>query len=194
MGSAARTASVSDVLPAGTVGSQCKRPSRQGRERIAALHKILSRIHAIHHAKGTATNVTFADVKAKVLRSKPRCGGSAPALFVFTLKFGGGQTRHLLNETEAFVRGHGYGTRVLGPRLVLVRVELKDHDYCGLGTYFPNSRISGCFRVLFQPVASRSLRFGDVFVQDIWILPFCTSGLWTTHLKRHLACCREIRA
>ena len=76
--------------------------------------KILSRIQAIHKARGPDCSVTFTDVKADVLRSKPRCSASAPALFMFTLKFCGGQTGHLLAETEAFVRGHGFGTRVLG--------------------------------------------------------------------------------
>ena len=76
--------------------------------------KILARIQAIHKASGPARSVTFTDVKADVLRSKPRCSSSAPALFMFTLKFCGGQTGHFLAETEAFVRGHGFGTRVLG--------------------------------------------------------------------------------
>eukprot|EP00439_Symbiodinium_sp_Y106_P003240 s10187_g1.t1 len=73
--------------------------------------------------------VTYHDVKDAVLRSKPRAAATVPALFVFTLRYSGGQLGHLLHETEKFVRGHGHNSRVLGPEIYEgLNTELKGRD------------------------------------------------------------------
>ncbi|CAE7945745.1 unnamed protein product, partial [Symbiodinium necroappetens] len=75
------------------------------------------------------SNVTYQDIKDVVLRSKPRSAGTVPALFVFTLRYSGGQSAHLLHETEKFVRAHGFNSRLLGPDTYeALNTELKSRD------------------------------------------------------------------
>ncbi|CAE7684490.1 unnamed protein product [Symbiodinium sp. CCMP2592] len=73
--------------------------------------------------------VAYNDVKDAVLRSKPRAAGTVPALFVFTLRYSGGQAGHLLQETERFVRGQGHNSRALGPDVFeALNVESRGRD------------------------------------------------------------------
>ena len=73
--------------------------------------------------------VAYHDVKDTVLRSKPRAAATVPALFLFTLRYSGGQAGHLLQETEKFVRGHGHNSRALGPDVYeALNAESKGRD------------------------------------------------------------------
>ncbi|CAE7330223.1 unnamed protein product [Symbiodinium sp. CCMP2592] len=83
---------------------------------------------ARHMGLGKST-VNYVDVKDAVLRSKPRSAGTVPALFVFTLRYSGGQHAHLLQETEKFVRAHGFNSRMLGPEIFeALNTEVKVND------------------------------------------------------------------
>ena len=73
--------------------------------------------------------MAYQDVKDAVLRSKPRAAATVPALFLFTLRYSGGQSGHLLHDTEKFVRGHGHNSRILGPEIYEgLNAELKGKD------------------------------------------------------------------
>ncbi|CAE7242174.1 unnamed protein product [Symbiodinium sp. CCMP2592] len=75
------------------------------------------------------TNVNYVDIKDAVLRTKPRSASTVPALFVFTLRYSGGQTAHLLQETEKFVRAHGFQSRMLGSDIFeALNTEMKSRD------------------------------------------------------------------
>ena len=63
------------------------------------------------------SDCTFQDVKEEVLRSRPRNSGTVPWLFAFTARFSGGSQGHFLDETDQFVRAHGYASRSLGPEV-----------------------------------------------------------------------------
>ena len=63
------------------------------------------------------SDLTFQDVKDEVLRSRPRNSGTVPWLFAFTARFSGGSQGHFLDETDQFVRAHGYPSRSLGPEV-----------------------------------------------------------------------------
>ena len=82
-----------------------------------------------HYQQTGKEFVTYQDIKDAVLRSKPRAAATVPALFVFTLRYSGGQSGHLLHETEKFVRGHAHNSRVLGPEIYEgLNTELKGRD------------------------------------------------------------------
>ncbi|CAE7793648.1 unnamed protein product [Symbiodinium sp. CCMP2456] len=72
---------------------------------VAREESELQLCHKIHGevarcmATGKST-VNYVDVKDAVLRSKPRSAGTVPALFVFTLRFSGGQTAHFLEAND----------------------------------------------------------------------------------------------
>lgn len=40
---------------------------------------------------------------------------TCPMMFGFVLKFSGGVSGHLMDETESFIRAHGHARRSLGP-------------------------------------------------------------------------------
>ena len=61
------------------------------------------------------TVITWNDVKTAVLRSKPTLAMTCPMMFGFVLKFSGGVSGHLMDETESFIRAHGHARRSLGP-------------------------------------------------------------------------------
>ncbi|CAE7410343.1 unnamed protein product, partial [Symbiodinium microadriaticum] len=83
---------------------------------------------ALQMSHGKAT-VTYVDIKDAVLRTKPRSASTVPALFIFTLRFSGGQTAHLLQETEKFVRAHGFNSRMLGMEIFeALNTEMKSRD------------------------------------------------------------------
>ena len=73
--------------------------------------------------------VSYADIKDAVLRTKPRSASTVPDLFRFTLRFSGGQHAHMLEDTEKFVRAHGYNSRMLGPDIYeALSTEVKGRD------------------------------------------------------------------
>lgn len=64
-----------------------------------------------------STSLTFNDMKEQILRSRPAAAPSAPYLFAFVMKFGGGDSAVLLNETEEHVKAHTSSQRFLGPQM-----------------------------------------------------------------------------
>ena len=83
---------------------------------------------AVQMSKGKSA-VSYADIKEAVLRTKPRSASTVPALFRFTLRFSGGQHAHMLEDTEKFVRAHGYNSRMLGPEIYeALSAEVKGRD------------------------------------------------------------------
>ena len=81
---------------------------------LQVCRKIVACVEELRRQKGDGASITLQDIKHQVLRSKPRCASTVPALFMFTLRFGGGSSAHLLQQTEAFVRAHGFANRALG--------------------------------------------------------------------------------
>ena len=72
---------------------------------LQVCRKIVRCIEGLKQERGALVEITLQDVKQQVLKSKPRCSSAVPALFMFTLRYGGGTSAHLLHQTEAFVRG-----------------------------------------------------------------------------------------
>ena len=86
----------------------------RGESELQLLRKIWSACIAQMSLQGKST-VTWSDVKGPVLRSKPTAALTCPMMFPFVLKFSGGVSGHLLEETESFIRAHGHARRKLGP-------------------------------------------------------------------------------
>ncbi len=64
-----------------------------------------------------STSLTFNDMREQILRSRPAAAPSAPYLFAFVMKFGGGDSAVLLNETEEHVKANTSSQRFLGPQI-----------------------------------------------------------------------------
>ena len=78
------------------------------------LAKKLNTAVAAFLAAGHKT-VSYADVSAEILRSRPPNSSSLPSMFSFVVKCGGGAADHaFLHRTERFVRSHGAASRALG--------------------------------------------------------------------------------
>ena len=86
----------------------------RGESELQLLRKIWSACFAQMSLQGKGT-VTWSDVNGPVLRSKPTAALTCPMMFPFVLKFSGGVSGHLLEETESFIRAHGHARRKLGP-------------------------------------------------------------------------------
>ena len=80
---------------------------------LQLLRKIWAAVIA-QMGQGKST-ITWNDVKTSVLRSKPTLAMTCPMMFGFVLKFSGGVSGHLMEETESFIRAHGHARRSLGP-------------------------------------------------------------------------------
>ena len=81
---------------------------------LQVCRKMMRCIEELRRQRGPLAEITLQDIKQQVLKSKPRCAAAVPALFVFTLRYGGGASAHLLHQTEAWVRAHGFANRALG--------------------------------------------------------------------------------
>ena len=81
---------------------------------LQVCRKMIRCIEELRRQRGPLAEITLQDIKQQVLKSKPRCAAAVPALFVFTLRYGGGASAHLLHQTEAWVRAHGFANRALG--------------------------------------------------------------------------------
>ena len=77
--------------------------------------QLARRIHNL--TKHSGSHLTYTDMKETVLRSRPACASSGPFLFVFTMKYGGGEDASLLQETESYVRNQTSSQRMLGPAM-----------------------------------------------------------------------------
>ena len=85
----------------------------RGESELQLLRKIWCASIAQMSLHGKST-VTWNDVKGPVLRSKPTAALTCPMMFPFVLKFSGGVSGHLLDETENFIRAHGHARRKVG--------------------------------------------------------------------------------
>ena len=74
--------------------------------------QLARRIHNVIQSMGPG--VEFKEVKDRILRSKPLCASSAPHLFRFLLKFGGGSGCSLFFESCDFLKCSKTSQRVLG--------------------------------------------------------------------------------
>ena len=73
---------------------------------MQALAKILAHIKSWRGHSPTGN-----DIRAEVLKSRPKCAGSCPALFGFALKFGGSD---FMASTQQYVAKFGQINRTLG--------------------------------------------------------------------------------
>ena len=77
--------------------------------------QLLRKIHSqLVKCQQTKTVVTWSDIAAQVLRSKPTHAMSCPSLFQFICKFSGGKDGALLVDTENYVKSDGFPRRALG--------------------------------------------------------------------------------
>ena len=63
------------------------------------------------------TAVKYAEIKSKLLRSRPSCGSSLPHVYTFLLRFSGGSTAEAFWETETWVKANCPSGKVLGPQI-----------------------------------------------------------------------------
>ena len=75
-------------------------------DEMQALAKILA-----HIKSWRGHSPTWNDIRAEVLKSRPKCAGSCPALFGFALKFGGSD---FMASTQQYVAKFGQINRTLG--------------------------------------------------------------------------------
>jgi hypothetical protein len=88
----------------------------QGEPEIQVMRRVYNSWRAeLLLATASGHTIDFTRVKARVLASSTLHSDVIPHVYTFLLKFGGGQTADLLNETEGFVRHNGAATRKLGP-------------------------------------------------------------------------------
>jgi hypothetical protein len=59
--------------------------------------------------------IEFSKVRDAVLRSKPKCALSLPAMYKFVLKFAGGSSGKFIEETEQFVKSRASSDKVVDP-------------------------------------------------------------------------------
>ena len=74
--------------------------------------QLVNKIRQACTAYGGSGAPKWQDVAGAVLRSRPKCGPSGPAIFGFVVRFGG--SSKLLADTQAYVRACGKGGRELG--------------------------------------------------------------------------------
>ena len=77
--------------------------------------QLMRRLHSMWLARtADGSEADFLDIKKRALTGKSIHGKSLPHLYSFALKFCGGRTPFLLQETETFVRTQAPSTRALG--------------------------------------------------------------------------------
>jgi hypothetical protein len=107
----------------------------KGEHEFQVLRKIHNAWWGEHARLASSANpnprVSFADVKEKVLRSKPPCAASVPSMYSFVLTCGGGKSACFLRETELFVKANAPSNRTTAPDLYdALSVDFKGSEQC----------------------------------------------------------------
>lgn len=91
--------------------------------------QLMRRLNRAYHNKIASgkKEVTFADIKQEVLKSKPTNQAAIPHMFTFDLKFGGGRLSNYTQGTEARVKARASSSR----RITAERYQALSEDWNG---------------------------------------------------------------
>jgi hypothetical protein len=75
------------------------------------------------------STVAFADVKSRIMKTKPACAPSLPGMYTFMMKFAGGPSALFLLDTELFVKNNAPSTKMLPADIwSVLSIDIKGPD------------------------------------------------------------------